>query len=87
MEGKIRLKLVAEDLDSGTCTELDKIIQLYPDLGWECGFIGEFSSILNQFIKLLGYSSYDKDYVFLESVTLEEYDELYSYLQDLRENK
>mgnify|MGYP001852919810 FL=1 len=83
MEGKVRIKLKVEDLDYGTSTKIDKVIQLYPDLGWECEFIGEFSSVLNKFMSLLGYY-YNKDRVFLESVSDDEYDYLIGKLDEYR---
>lgn len=87
MEGKVRIKLKVEDLDYGTSTKIDKVIQLYPDLGWECTFQGEFASLINKFMSLLGYSKYDKDTIMLESVTLEEYDKVISFLDEIRNKK
>lgn len=66
---------------------MDKTIQLYPDLGWECTFQGEFASLINKFMDLLGYSKYDKDTVMLESVTLEEYDKIIGFLDEIRNKK
>lgn len=83
MEGKVRIKLKVENLDYDTSTKIDKVIQLYPDLGWECDFIGEFSSVLNKFMSLLGYC-YNKDRVFLESVSDDEYDYLIGKLDEYR---
>ena len=83
MEGKVRIKLKVENLDYGTSTKIDKVIQLYPDLCWECDFIGEFSSVLNKFMSLLGYC-YNKDRVFLESVSNDEYDYLIGKLDEYR---
>lgn len=76
MEGKVRIKLKVENLDYGTSTKIDKVIQLYPDLGWECEFIGEFMS-------LLGYC-HNKDRVFLESISDDEYDYLIGKLDEYR---
>lgn len=86
MEGKVRIKLKVEDLDYGTSIKIDKVIQLYPDLGWECNFIGEFSEILNKFMSLLGYC-YGKDRIFLESITDDEYDYLLGKLDEYREEE
>ena len=36
---------------------------------------------------LLGYSKYDKDTVMLESVTLEEYDKIIGFLDEIRNKK
>lgn len=85
MDDKVRIKIKVEDLQHQTSTKIDKTIQLYPNLGWECDFPAEFASIINQFMELLGYPSYNKDYIFLESVTLEEYEALEGYLHNLRE--
>lgn len=76
MEGKVRIKLKVENLDYGTSTKIDKVIQLYPDLDWECEFIGKFMS-------LLGYC-YNKDRVFLESISDDEYDYLIGKLDEYR---
>ena len=88
MESKVRIKLKVKDLNCGTSTKIDEVIQLYPDLGWECDFIGEFSSVLNKFMSLLGYC-YNKDRIFLESITDDEYDYLLGKLDEYRskENK
>lgn len=85
MENKCRIEIKVTDLDDNTSTSVDKTIQLYPDLGWECTFQGEFASLINKFMNLLGYSDFNKDSIVLESVDLEEYDKLISFLDELRE--
>lgn len=87
MENKCRIEIKVTDLDDNTSTSVDKTIQLYPDLGWECTFQGEFASLINKFMDLLGYSKYDKDTIMLESVTLEEYDKVIGFLDDIRNKK
>lgn len=87
MENKCRIEIKVTDLDDNTSTSVDKTIQLYSDLGWECTFQGEFASLINKFMDLLGYSKYDKDTVMLESVTLEEYDKIIGFLDEIRNKK
>lgn len=87
MENKCRIEIKVTDLPYDTSTSVDKTIQLYPDLGWECTFQGEFASLINKFMSLLGYSKYDKDTIMLESVTLEEYDKVISFLDEIRNKK
>ncbi len=87
MENKCRIEIKVTDLDYNTSTSVDKTIQLYPDLGWECTFQGEFGSLINKFMGLLGYSKYDKDTIMLESVTLEEYDKVIGFLDEIRNKK
>lgn len=87
MENKCRIEIKVTDLPYDTSTSVDKTIQLYPDLGWECTFQEEFASLINKFMSLLGYSKYDKDTIMLESVTLEEYDKVISFLDEIRNKK
>lgn len=87
MEGKCRFELKVTDLDYDQTTSVDITTQLYPDLGWEATFEGEFASLINKFMGLLGYGGYKKDTIFLESVTFEEYDALLDFLADLRTDK
>lgn len=52
----------------------------------EFGFdtISVFAQTINLFLRHIGYPSFDKDTVFLESVTEDEYEMLHDYLQDMR---
>lgn len=84
MENKCRIEIKVTDLDYNTSTSVDKTIQLYPDMGWECTFQGEFASLINKFMDLLGYPNYNKDSIILESVTLEEYDRIIGFLDKIR---
>lgn len=84
MENKCRIEIKVTDLDYNTSTSVDKTIQLYPDMGWECTFQGEFASLINKFMDLLGYPNYNKDSIILESVTLEEYDRIIGFLDRIR---
>lgn len=88
MEKGARIEIKITSKDDGNVTKLVKDYNFYPDLGWECEFIGEFSSVLNKFMSLLGYC-YNKDRVFLESVSDDEYDYLIGKLDEYRskENK
>jgi hypothetical protein len=84
MENKCRIEIKVTDLDYNTSTSVDKTIQLYPDMGWECTFQGEFASLINKFMDLLGYPNFNKDSIILESVTLEEYDRIIGFLDKIR---
>lgn len=84
MENKCRIEIKVTDLDYNTSTSVDKTIQLYPDIGWEGTFQGEFASLINKFMDLLGYPSFNKDSIILESVTLEEYDRIIGFLDKIR---
>lgn len=84
MENKVRIQIKTEDLDYKTSYKIDNVINLYPDLGWEATFQGEFASLINKFMGIAGYGGYDKDCIFLESVTLEEYDYLLGKLDEYR---
>lgn len=84
MENKCRIEIKVTDLDYNTSTSVDKTIQLYPDMGWEYTFQGEFASLINKFMDLLGYPNYNKDSIILESVTLEEYDRIIGFLDRIR---
>lgn len=69
----------------GSEFEMGQTAETYSELGEDT--IREFSRIINLFLKHIGYVSYDKDMVFLESVTEEEYEDLLWYLDELRQNK
>ncbi len=69
----------------GSEFEMSQTAETYSSIGEDT--IREFSKIINLFLKHIGYVSYDKDLVFLESVTDEEYEDLLWYLDDLRQNK
>lgn len=49
-------------------------------------FREEIEKIINNFLKLCGYSDYDKNRVILTSVNNEEYDMVMDFLDDLRAN-
>lgn len=87
MENKARIEIKITDLDSDQTYKLSKDYKFYPDLGWECEFPAAFAETVCQMMNLLGYPGYKKDYIFLEGIDLEEYDDLMSYLNELRENK
>lgn len=87
MENGAKIEIKITDLDYNSVARIEKDEKFYSSLGWESSFPAAFAKIVNQMMNLLGYVGYDKDYIFLESVTLEEYDELMGYLQDLRANK
>ena len=87
MEQGARIEIKITSKDDGNVTKLVKDYNFYPDLGWECGFQASFAESVCQMMDLLGYPGYKKDYIFLEGINLEEYDNLVEYLDELREKK
>ena len=87
MEKGCRIEIKITSKDDGNVTKLVKDYNFYPDLGWECDFQASFAESICQMMDLLGYSGYKKDYIFLEGVNLEEYDDLIGYLNEMREDK
>ena len=87
MENGARIEIKITSKDDGNVTKLVKDYNFYPDLGWECGFQATFAESVCQMMDLLGYPGYKKGYVFLESIDLEEYDELQAKLDEIRGNK
>lgn len=87
MENGARIEIKITSKDDGNVTKLVKDYNFYPNLGWECGFQAAFAESVCQMMDLLGYSGYKKDYIFLEGVDLEEYDDLIGYLNEMREDK
>lgn len=69
----------------GSEYEISQTAETYADIGEDT--IRAFAKIINLFLRHIGYVSYDKDLVFLESVTDEEYEDLLWYLGDLRQSK
>ena len=49
--------------------------------------ISEFGRIINHFLRMVGYPSFDKDMVYMESITEEEAEYLDSWLKGYREKK
>ena len=87
MEKGARIEIKITSKDDGNVTKLVKDYNFYPDLGWECGFQAAFAESVCQMMDLLGYLGYKKDYIFLEGINLEEYDNLVEYLDELRKKK
>lgn len=87
MEKGCRIEIKITSKDDGHITKLVKDCSFYPDLGWECEFPAAFAESVCQMMDLLGYLGYKKDYIFLEGINLEEYDNLVEYLDELREKK
>lgn len=87
MENGVRIEIKITDKDDGNITKLVKDYNFYPNLGWECEFQAYFAETVCQMMDLLGYPGYKKDYVFLEGITLEEYDLLEDYLYEIRQKE
>lgn len=87
MENGARIEIKITDKDNGNITKLVKDYNFYPSLGWECEFQASFAETVCQMMNLLGYTGYKKDYVFLEGITLEEYELLEDYLYKIRQNE
>lgn len=64
--------------------EISETRLMYPDMGDDT--IMAFAKTINLFMRHIGYS-FDKDYVFMESVTEDEYEQLQWYLNELRSEK
>ena len=77
------MKIVMElETEFGTVTKLEQIVES------SCGDEVDFLSIfINNFMKAATFSFFDKDRVFLESVTDEEYEILLDYLNEIRKDK
>ena len=77
------MKIVMElETEFGTVTKLEQIVES------SCGDEIDFLSIfINNFMKAATFSFFDKDRVFLESVTDEEYEILLDYLHEMRKDK
>lgn len=64
--------------------EISETRLLYPDMGDDT--IMAFAKTINLFMRHIGYL-FDKDYVFMESVTEDEYEQLQWHLSELRSEK
>lgn len=77
----VRIELrVTDELNNSY--SMDNEVGLYPDLGND--FLDEFAREVNIFLRQCGYPSYNKDTVFLKSITDEELEELEDYLETIR---
>ena len=79
----LRIKLTMAEPQSKHSLTIEQECEVYGDLGDSVPF--RLGSFINHFLRVYGYSTYDKEYVFLESVTAEEYDQLLDYLAMIRE--
>ena len=77
----IRIEMRYTD-EYGNTTSLDKETTIYPDLG--NSEIDEMERFINYFLRGVGYPSFNKDKIILESVTEDEYEEIVDYLWDMR---
>jgi hypothetical protein len=80
----IRLKMEYENEFGHTFTMENKV-DVYSEFGND--ILDEFARQINKFMEQIGYLSFNKDKIFLESVTEEEYDYLIECLDEYRENK
>lgn len=69
----------------GSEYEISEVRHMQPDFGDST--IMAFAKTVNLFLRHIGYPSYSKEYVFLESVTADEYDLLQDYLFAIRDGE
>ena len=81
---KIRFKIEFEN-QYHNIYKMESKVDIYPDLGND--EINELAGQINNFMRQIGYSSFNKDKIFLESVTEEEYEYLLNCLDEYREDK
>lgn len=87
LEKGARIEIKITDKDDGNITKLVKDYNFYPNLGWECEFQAAFAESVCQMMNMLGYAGYKKEYIFLEGIDIEEYEQLQFALDDIREDK
>lgn len=82
----LKIKLTIEEPQDKHSLTMEQECEVYTDLGDSViSNLGEFT---NHFLRAYGYPDYDKEYVFLESVSANEYVQLLDYLRMIRkENK
>jgi hypothetical protein len=85
MENTLRIKMIMEEPSIHHALTMEQTTQLYPDLG--CDELETLASFINKFLNAFGYPRYNKQYVFLESVTEEEYEYLANCLDDYRNDE
>ena len=85
MENTLKIKMTVEDPSINHSLTMEQTTRLYPDLG--CDELETLASFISKFLNAYGYPRYDKEYVFLESVTEEEYDYLACCLEEYRNRK
>ena len=83
MENTLKIKMTMKEPSIRHTLTMEQTAQLYPDLGYDV--LETLASFINKFLNAYGYPRYNKQYVFLESVTEEEYDQLQDYLCMIRE--
>lgn len=83
MENTLKIKMTMEEPSIHHTLTMEQTAQLYPDLGYDV--LETLASFINKFLNAYGYPRYNKQYVFLESVTEEEYEQLQDYLCMIRE--
>ena len=79
----LKIKLTMEEPQVKHSLTMEQECEVYDNLG--DSEILRLAEFINHFLRAYGYPAYDKEYVFLESVTEEEYNALQDYLCDFRE--
>ena len=79
----LKVKLTMEEPQVKHSLTMEQECEVYGDLG--DNIISRLGQFINHFLRAYGYPAYDKEYVFLESVTADEYDQLLDYLFMIRE--
>lgn len=85
----IRYRFEFDD-ENGNTYSLENKVRIYTDLGDSDSDSDrdELARALNIFMQQIGYGwAYDKDMIFLESVTESEYEALLDVLEDMREER
>ena len=78
----LKLKMTMEEPEIKHSLTMEQETEVYGDLG--DSEIFRLAEFINSFLRAYGYSGYNSDYVFLESVSDEEYELLSQYLWELR---
>ena len=78
---KVTIKFEVEN-EFGNVYKQSSFVELFPDLGNT--FCDELGRKLNTFMSQMGYPSFNKDLVLIESVTEDEADAILSLLNDMR---
>ena len=71
--------------ENGYLYDVKQELDLCPDYGH--GFKEDFARLINNFMDIMTWPGYKNEYVFLESVTEEEYDFLLRALADYRKEQ
>jgi len=85
MDGNNMISIKFEHTDENGCFfSAESKVEPMEEFG---GVLGELGMAFNTFLRQIGYTFFNKDYILMKSLDEEEYEALESYLEEYRKRK